>query len=91
MNSSRRPDAVSGHVRGQELDPEQIDRLLADLEKQLEKMPPDVSTTEEIRQEIETLRAMIESFHTNHGWSSDEQRSFRTTAQKIAERLQAMF
>lgn len=87
MNSFNRPDAVSGAATEQQLDPDRIDHLLADLEKQLEKMPPDIPATEELRQEMETFRAMVESLHANHGWSGEEYRSTRTAVQKIAERL----
>lgn len=87
MNPFKRPEAVSGSRHDEDLDPDRLDRLLADLEKQLESLPPDIPVTDELRQEIETLRAMIETVASNKDWSSEERRAVHTTAQRIAERV----
>jgi uncharacterized protein involved in exopolysaccharide biosynthesis len=90
MNPFKRPEAVSGSRHDEDLDPDRLDQLLADLEKQLESLPPDIPTTNELRQEIETLRAMIETVSSNKDWGSEERRAIRTTAQRIAERLKGI-
>jgi hypothetical protein len=51
---------------------------------------PNFQTTNELRQEIETLRAMIETVASNKDWSSEERRAIRTTAQRIAERVKGI-
>ena len=73
MTSLKRQESAHGH----ELDPDHIDQLLADMEKELDKMPADLPVAEEIRQEIETLRAMVESLHANQGWRGEQHRQAR--------------
>jgi hypothetical protein len=87
MTSLKGPDRAHEH----ELDPDRLDQMLADLEKELDKMPHDIPATQELRQEIETFRAMVESLHVNQGWRGEEYRSVRTTVKAIAERLKGRF
>jgi hypothetical protein len=88
MNSSQKPDIVPTTAPNKELDPDRIDRLLADLERELENSSPDNPTSQEIKQEIETLRAMVESRGANRGWSNEEHRSVRTSLHNLIERLE---
>jgi dienelactone hydrolase len=87
MTSLKRSDGTHEHA----FDPDRIDQLLADMEKELDKMPSDIPATEELRQEIETFRAMVESLHANHGWHGEENRSARAAVQAIAQRLTDRF
>jgi hypothetical protein len=86
MNSIKRPDDMSGR-HDEDLDPDRIDQLLAALEKQLERMPPDIPATEELKLEIETLRASIESFHANAGARGEQGQAIRAAAERIMERI----
>jgi hypothetical protein len=87
MSLFKRPGAVPAKTEEPDLHPDKIDALLADLEEQVGKLPADSPATQDLRQEIETFRAMVESLHANHGWSHENFRSMRRTVQEIAERL----
>jgi hypothetical protein len=87
MDFSHKPGAGSSTVQEPAPDPEQIDRQLSRLEEQLDKLPAGHPVAEELRQEIDTLRAMLESRDAEHGWSDEENQSIRRSLQSIAERL----
>jgi ribosome assembly protein YihI (activator of Der GTPase) len=87
MNSPKRPDGHRGPADEEELDPDRIDSLLSRLEAKIDEMPSDNPGAQELRQEIETLRAMVESLDAEQRWSAGQQQSIRSALTKIGEML----
>jgi hypothetical protein len=87
MNSPKRPDRPPGATDAEELDPERIDRILSKLEEKIDELPSDNPGAQDLRQEIETLRAIVESLDAEHGWNTEQQHSIRSALRKIGEML----
>jgi hypothetical protein len=87
MNSPKRPDGHRGPADAEELDPDRIDNILSGLEAKIDEMPSDNPGAQELRQEIETLRAMVESLDAEQRWSAGQQQSIRSALNKIGEML----
>jgi hypothetical protein len=87
MNSPKRPDGPPHWADEEELDPDRLDRILGKLEEQIDEMPSDNPGAQDLRQEIETLRAIVESLDAGRRWSTEQQHSIRSALRKISDML----
>lgn len=87
MNASDTPDsaALSSTVSATRpaLDLERVNRLVADLEAEVAKAPPDAPGMQDLRDEIETLKNVLGSPKTKHDWIEDGLRAVRDAAQAV--------
>jgi hypothetical protein len=86
--STNTSDKMPGPAHEQQLDLERIDRLLSRLELDLQNTGADTSTAQELKMEIETLRAMIESAQAGNGANQEKHHSIRTSFQNMTDRLE---
>ncbi|MDB5726935.1 MAG: hypothetical protein JWQ00_140 [Noviherbaspirillum sp.] len=79
---------MPGAAHEPQLDLERIDRLLAKLELELQKTGADTPTAQELKMEMETLRAMIESAQAGNGVTTEKHHSIRASFQNMTDRLE---
>ena len=60
-----------------------VNRLIADLEAEIAKAPADAPGMQDLRDEIETLKNVLGSPKTKHGWIADGLHSVRDAAQAV--------
>ena len=76
------PNALEPAAR-QAFDLARVNRLVADLEDEIAKAPPDTHGMQDLRDEIETLKNVLGSPKTKHGWIEDGLHAVRDAAQAV--------
>ncbi len=66
-----------------QLDLDRIHRLIADLAAEVAKAPPDDPGMQDLRDEIQTLRNVLDSPKTKHHWIEDGLHAVRDAAQAV--------
>ena len=68
-------------------DVERVNRLVADLAAEVERAPADAPGIQELREEIETLRAVLNSPRTRHHWIDESLHAVRDAAHAVRGEL----
>lgn len=68
---------------GVKFDLQRVNRLVADLEGEIARAPADAPGVKDLREEIETLRALLNSPKTRHHWIADSLHAVRDAAQAV--------
>ena len=79
MNASNNPESNPRPA----LDLARVNRLIADLEAEVAKAPPDAPGMQDLRDEIETLKNVLGSPKTKHDWIEDGLHAVRDAAQAV--------
>ena len=79
MTASNRLDPAAGP----QLDLARVNRLIADLEEEVAKVPADAPGMQDLRDEIVTLKNVLGSPKTKHDWIEDGLHSVRDAAQAV--------
>lgn len=79
-------NAASGR-ENVKFDLERVNRLVADLAAEVERAPADAPGIQDLREEIETLRAVLNSPRTRHHWIDEGLRAVRDAAQVVRGEL----
>ena len=66
-----------------ELDLARVNRLIADLDAEIAKAPPDAPGMQDLRDEIATLKNVLASPKTKHDWIEDGLHAVRDAAQAV--------
>lgn len=66
-----------------QLDLDRIHRLIADLAAEVAKAPPDAPGMQDLRDEIQTLRNVLDSPKAKHHWIEDGLHAVRDAAQAV--------
>ncbi len=83
MNAPDSSDNAALSATRPQLDLERVNRLVADLESEVAKAPPDAPGMQDLRDEIETLKNVLGSPKTKHDWIEDGLHAVRDAAQAV--------
>jgi hypothetical protein len=64
-------------------DLERVNRLVSDLAEEVARAPADAPGMQDLREEIQTLRAVLDSPKTRHHWVADSLHSIRDAARAV--------
>lgn len=84
MTSSRKKNTVPPTTHHQGFDLERINRLISDLEKELVNAPENIPNLQDLREEIETLKNVLNSPKTKEGWIKEGLHAIRAALQDMA-------
>lgn len=70
-------------ARCHEFNLDRINRLISDLEQELANAPADTPHLQDLREEIETLKKVLQSPETRHGWIEDGLHSIQTSLRNM--------
>ena len=76
------PNPLDGATRPA-LDLARVNRLIADLDAEIAKAPPDAPGMQDLRDEIATLKNVLASPKTKHDWIEDGLHAVRDAAQAV--------
>jgi hypothetical protein len=82
--TSFKKNADSPTTPPREFNVERINSLISDLEQELAKAPKDDANLQDLREEIETLKNVLSSPKTKHGWIEEGLHSIQAALRKTA-------
>lgn len=88
MTSPQDPAAPPPASRQQEFDFDRINRLIGDLEQELEKAPPDSPQVQALREEIDTLKRVLQSPEDKHAHVGEGLHSTRSAFQRFTQTVE---